>query len=48
MNQPRPEIDIAAVKAHHTLSAVVSRWVKLRKAGHELVGLCPFHAELSC
>ncbi len=47
MSEPRPEIDIAAVKAYHPLSAVVGRWVKLRKSGHELVGLCPFHAENS-
>lgn len=46
MSEPRREIDIAAVKAHHLLSAVVGRWVKLRRAGHELFGPCPFHAEL--
>ncbi len=45
MSEPRPAIDTDAVKARYALSAVVGRWVKLRKAGHELVGLCPFHAE---
>lgn len=33
------------IKAQVDLSAIVGRRVKLRKAGHELVGLCPFHAE---
>ncbi len=47
MSEPRPAIDTDAVKARYALSAVVGRWVKLRKAGHELVGLCPFHGENS-
>ena len=41
----RDEIDIEALKSRYDLSAIVRRRVKLRKAGHELVGLCPFHAE---
>lgn len=38
-------IDVQQVKDRHRLSAVIGRRVKLRKAGHELVGLCPFHSE---
>ena len=38
-------IDTQALKARISLSSVVSRKVKLRKAGHEMVGLCPFHDE---
>lgn len=34
------KIDIEALKSRHDLSAIVGRRVKLRKAGHELVGLC--------
>ena len=41
----RAEIDIEALKSRHVLSAIVGRRVKLRRAGHELVGLCPFHKE---
>lgn len=33
------------IKAQVDLSAIVGRRVKLRRAGHELVGLCPFHVE---
>jgi DNA primase len=39
------KIDVEQVKARHSLSAVIGRRVKLRKAGHEHVGLCPFHQE---
>ena len=42
---PRPRIDVEAVKARFALSAIVGKRVKLRRAGHEFVGLCPFHAE---
>ena len=38
-------IDVDQVKARHRLSAIVERRVQLRKAGHELEGLCPFHNE---
>ena len=41
----RPDINISALKSRHNLSTIVGRRVKLRKAGHELVGLCPFHKE---
>lgn len=39
------EIDIASVKARRNLSDIIARRVKLKKAGHEFVGLCPFHDE---
>src|SRR3546814_1767570 len=35
------------VKARHQLSAIIGRTVKLRKAGNEYVGLCPYHSEKS-
>jgi len=41
----RAKLDIAAVKSRRNLSDVVARHVKLKKAGHEFVGLCPFHDE---
>lgn len=37
--------DMDRLKGRHALSAIIGRRVKLRKAGHELVGLCPFHDE---
>lgn len=39
------KIDVEQVKARHSLSSVIGRRVKLKKAGHEFVGLCPFHQE---
>lgn len=41
----RTGIDIEREKAKRNLSDVVARHVKLRKAGHEFEGLCPFHEE---
>lgn len=38
-------IDVDALKASVDLVAVVERYVKLRRAGKEYTGLCPFHAE---
>jgi len=38
-------VDVGAIKARHDLSSVVARDVRLRRSGHELVGLCPFHEE---
>lgn len=35
------------IKSRVPVSSVVGRAVKLRKAGHDLVGLCPFHQEKS-
>ena len=40
-------IDTDALLARIRISDVVSRRTKLRKAGRELVGLCPFHSERS-
>lgn len=39
------DIDLGALKSRHVLSAIVGRRVKLRRAGHEQVGFCPFHTE---
>ena len=44
---PSPRIDIDALRATVALSEVVGRRVKLKRAGRELVGLCPFHNERS-
>lgn len=41
----RTTLDLDRIKARFDLSAIVGRRVKLRKAGREFVGLCPFHAE---
>jgi len=38
-------VDIAELKAQVRLSSIVGQTVHLRRAGRELVGLCPFHAE---
>ena len=38
-------IDVGQLKAGVDLAAVVGQYVKLRKAGREFEGLCPFHAE---
>lgn len=40
-------IDVDALKASIDLVAVVGRYVKIRRAGKEFTGLCPFHAENS-
>lgn len=40
-------IDVDALKAGVDLAEVVGRYVKLRHAGAELTGLCPFHEERS-
>jgi len=39
------KVDIERVKALRNISDVVRRHVKLRRVGHEFIGLCPFHAE---
>lgn len=43
----QPGIDVDALKASADLVTVVERYVKLRRAGKEYSGLCPFHAENS-
>jgi len=40
-------VDIQALKAHVSLSEVVGRTVALKRAGRELTGCCPFHADRS-
>jgi DNA primase len=40
-------LDTEAIRRAATIAAVVGRYVELRKAGRELVGLCPFHREKS-
>lgn len=36
-------IDIDAIRAANPISSVVGRYIKLRRAGREYQGLCPFH-----
>lgn len=36
---------IGEVRAHTSLSAIIGRDVKLKRAGRELKGCCPFHSE---
>lgn len=38
-------IDFASIKAEHRLSAIIGQSMKLRRAGREFVGCCPFHNE---
>src|SRR5215471_15504585 len=42
-----PTLDTEAIRRASNIAAVVGRYVQLRKAGRELVGLCPFHKEKS-
>jgi DNA primase len=37
--------DAEAIRARNPLSTVIGRFVELKRAGKELVGLCPFHQE---
>lgn len=37
--------DFEAIKQNNRLSEVVSRHLKLKRVGHEMVTLCPFHKE---
>lgn len=39
--------DIEDIRLRHALSDIIGRYTKLRRAGRELVGLCPFHSEKS-
>jgi hypothetical protein len=41
----RGRIDVEALKASADIAAVVGRYVKLKRTGKELEGLCPFHQE---
>lgn len=41
------DIDVDALKAGVDIAEIVARYVKLRPAGHEFTGLCPFHEERS-
>jgi DNA primase len=43
----RGRIDVDALRAGADLAEIVGRHVKLRKAGREFSGLCPFHEERS-
>jgi len=36
---------VEAVRNHSPIQSVAGEYVELRKSGHQLVGLCPFHAE---
>ncbi|MBD3761473.1 MAG: toprim domain-containing protein [Rhizorhabdus sp.] len=39
--------DIEEIRQRHALSDIIGRHTKLRRAGREFVGLCPFHPEKS-
>ena len=43
----RPSLDLDAIKRDHSLASVAGAVVKLRRAGREMKGLCPFHSERS-
>jgi len=38
-------LDARDLKAHADFVAIVSRYTRLRRAGRQYVGLCPFHSE---
>lgn len=40
-------LDLEAIRAAHPLPVVAGAVVKLKRAGNELVGCCPFHADKS-
>ncbi len=42
---PCPPIDARDVKARADFIAIASRYTRLRRAGRQFVGLCPFHQE---
>ena len=49
-NQPKVEVreghfSVKTIKEAHDIVDVISRYTKLRKAGKEYVGKCPFHQE---
>jgi len=40
-----PSLDACDVKARADFFAIASRYTRLRRAGRQFVGLCPFHSE---
>lgn len=44
---PFPSSFIAELKARNPIDNVISRYVELKRAGSNLVGVCPFHSERS-
>lgn len=42
---PSPLIDAREVKSRADFSAIASRYTRLRRAGRQFCGLCPFHSE---
>lgn len=44
-HMPLPEAFLQELKARSDLSEVAASYVNLRRAGRNLVGLCPFHNE---
>ena len=46
VNLPSPSgFDARKVKRYADIFSIVSRYTRLRKAGRQFVGLCPFHSE---
>lgn len=42
---PSPSLDARDVKSRADFVAIASRYTRLRRAGRQFVGLCPFHRE---
>ena len=42
-----PDDKIAEIRARAKIAEIIGEYVSLRKAGRDLVGLCPFHSEKS-
>lgn len=45
ISPPLPSLDARTVKSRADFFAVASRYMRLRRAGRQFVGLCPFHSE---
>ena len=45
LRSPSATLDVQRAKTRFAISDIIVRYVKLRRAGREFVGLCPFHTE---